>query len=206
MSRKRKRVKATPIYVCSIVGVPIDWKLSVVVEALRSKLKSLVYIQRVADYEQKRMDTEIFIGLHDKVEYEALEQKKEVLINLIELKLKFLNYQTGAASLPPNADNSYNDLPSTIYLKNLKEVFLITTVYFLEIKFNNASTIPIVVSGPNRCLLEHKPLVYEGDLKMANWLVTEVSNERNHQIPDPEDAEVSDADSILSLDNNIEFD
>ncbi|KAG5670376.1 hypothetical protein PVAND_000646 [Polypedilum vanderplanki] len=263
MTRKRTRPSSSPIYIFLMKLVPKDWKLSYIVEGLRAKLKSIVFIHRIADYNRKIIDKDLFVGVHDNVEYSALEAVKQILVNNQSIELQFMNFRNSAATLDENTSLSEtNEYPAPICLEPLKQVFKLTTIYFygilqeleelggevvglslaydtrekrsrpfafasyldkstlsdlldksfkvdcLNVFIRKTNTIPIVVTGANAQLIQQKPILWQGDVKIANWLTVEIEDEEEEaeRALEEEEEEVPDNDSILSLEIDLDLD
>lgn len=242
----------TPLYVLKFNRVPTDWALSDIIEALKSRVKSIVYIHRVADYNRTLLDKDIFLGLHDEVEYLALKEIGKIKIREIEIEMEFLGWEIASAQITTYESNR-EALPGVVRLIPLKEVFNVTTFYLLgllknleamsaavvgigvlydtrlkksrpfgfasfltklaaevqlnteftvdglKVRIEDANTVPIVVSSNNNVLIKRKPVKWTSEIKMANWLTSDI------EMKDDEEAYQSDAESVLSLDFNEEI-
>ncbi|KAG5666438.1 hypothetical protein PVAND_014466 [Polypedilum vanderplanki] len=259
MTRKNKRMRYNPIHICLLKGVPTSWKLSEVIEGIKSRLKSLVFAHRITDCEKKIISNEVFIGLHDVTQYLALKEMQRISIREVECEIDFIEFVNSSATRAINQNQ--NNLPTVMCIQPLKIVFALTSIYLqalveeleqagtvigfslnydnrekrsrtfgfasffpdatteelanktftvdlLPIHLKEASSVPVVVSGANRSLIEGKNLIYEGDIPMANWLFTQLEDIEPAEEEEREAVErevESDNESILSIENEIDL-
>lgn len=121
------------MFMFKLLRVPVELQLNEVVEAIKSRVMSIISIYRIFDYLNVQRCDEVLLVIRDPIEFAALQTLNTLFLGTHECILQFGNWRVGAASRSISDDNVLPDRigssPVSLKISGLLEIARVTTLY-----------------------------------------------------------------------------